>query len=401
MPWKTTARYLAHRTVLRPHFVRHCSQTVYETLLGCLRMWEATGQAVWKDRARRVLALLITIQQTDGGFDIGYAFNFGRLHKKGDSTSPELVGLVAMAEYGRLFGVEAVAAPARRAAEWIRGRALDLAEGRWAIPYSPYTVRDVMVYNGVSFAAGALGRYLGIVEEDRELCRIYRGMVAYLDGVLQSNADLPGRFWYYSDQSRADLVEPSRSKIDYYHQAQQVEMHALAEQACPAAGQLRLVQDAADHLVGLSERRLVIPYANATSYFGGQIHLWGLASVVPGMLEAAVILPTLRSTYHRVARRTLEWIIQYGWNGKHFEAILHPDGSGAATCGYMVRSEAWVFNALAAAAKHLGNGPWNDLAEQCYANIDAVDFSGPEIHASTTIARTMISLYRGCFRRAA
>ena len=224
--------------------------------------------------------------------------------------------------------------------------------------------------------------------------RIYAGMVRYLDGVLTAASGMPGRVWFYNDQSRNDLDELRRGKIDYYHQMQQVEMHALAEQAYPAEGQPCLIRDAADHIVAMHEAHPVIPYVNDRRFFKDQVHLWGLASVAPGMLEAAVVVPERREAYHRVAHEVLEWILRHAWNGQHFEAVVEADGRKVEPRRYMVRSDAWVFNALAAAAKHLGDGPWTALLEPCYAKMASVDFSGPESHASTVRSRAVLATLR-------
>lgn len=391
---KQVLRRLALNTLLAPPRVRHCSQTVYEALLGCCRLWEATGEARWRERAGELIDVLKSIQRPDGGFDIGYDFNFGQWHRKGQSTSPELVGLVAYCEYARLFGAEEVAAPVARAAAWVEARVLDLGGEKAAIAYCPDAVNEVMVYNGTSFACGALGCYLGQFGGDDGLRRAYEGMARYLEGVLTVDEGLPGRFWYYNDQVRTDLDPLRRTKIDYYHQMQQVEMHALAQQACPAPAQESLIRDAADHIVALHDRHPVLPYTNDTRFFKDQIHLWGLASVTPGMLEAAVVVPERRDTYHRVAREVLAWILQHGWNGRHFDAVLDAAGRPVTPRRYMVRSDAWVFNALAAAAKHLGEGPWLAAAEPCFATMAGVHFSGPESHASTRRTRAVAAVLR-------
>ncbi len=106
---------IAYKTLLRRPYVRYCSQTIYESLLGCMRMWEATSKNKRKERADKILGILLKIQRPDGGFDNGYDFNFGRLHKKGQSTAPELVGLVALTEYAKLFGKDKVFDAAWRA----------------------------------------------------------------------------------------------------------------------------------------------------------------------------------------------------------------------------------------------------------------------------------------------
>lgn len=390
---KSTARHLVLNTALRPPSVRYCSQTIYEALLGCCRMWEATGDGRWKERADRVLSILLKIQQPDGGFDIGYDFNFGRLHKRGDSTSPELVGLLALCECGRIFGAERVAAPAAKAAEWIRTHAQDQGGDEVAIPYSPYTINEVMVYNGTSFACGALGCYLGQFGGDEGLHRLYHGMVRYLDRVMSLAEGQPGRFWYYCDQSRDDWDGNRRAKIDYYHQMQQVEMHALAQQVMPDPAQARIIRDAADHIVALQASHPIVPYTNDPRYFKDQVHLWGLSSVIPGMLEASVVVPERKSVYEKAACEVFEWIRAHGWNGRSFEAILHKDGTRVDPQYYMVRSDAWVFNACAAAAKHLGAGPWSEIAETCFATMEQADFSGMESHASCWRRRAFVAIW--------
>lgn len=350
---------------------------------------------MWEVRAKNILRILLNIQRPDGGFDIGYDFNFGRLHKKGQSTSPELVGLVALSEYARLFDKTQVEQPALRAVEWIRKHALDLGEGKMAIPYSPYTINEVMVYNGTSFACGALGCYLGQFDGDGKLRGVYKGMVKYLENVMSKDENLPGQFWYYCDQSRDDLDDLRRIKIDYYHQMQQVEMHALAQQACPTDLQLNIIRDAADHIVALYERHPIIPYTNDPRFFKDRIHLWGLSSVVSGMLEAAVSIPDRCEQYHAVAIDVLDWIVRYAWNGQHFEPILQKDGGRVEPSHYMVRSDAWVFNALASTVKHIGECSWIDIIEKCYHKMESVDFSGPESHASNRRVRTAVTALKG------
>lgn len=80
-------------------YVKHCSQTIYQALLATLHMHEATNEKYWFDEAKKLKDIMIDIQQKDGGWDIGYFFNFGYNHHKGESTSPELLSLVALIKY--------------------------------------------------------------------------------------------------------------------------------------------------------------------------------------------------------------------------------------------------------------------------------------------------------------
>ncbi len=391
---KEILRDIAYKSVLSPPKVKYCSQTIYEALLGCCRLWEATREKYWKEQAHYVLDILLSIQKSDGGFDIGYDFNFGRLHKKGQSTSPELVALIALTEFARLFGKEKVKDPAFHAVEWIRKHSLDCGCGKIAIPYSPYTINEVMIYNGTSFACGALGCYLGQFGGDIELKKIYHGMINYLNSVLEKNDEMPGRFWYYCDQSRKDWDELRRIKIDNYHQMQQVEVHSLAQQSFPHKVQLGLIQDACDYIYSLHKQFSVVPYTNDPRFFKNQIHLWGLSSVLSGMLEASNVVVNRREQYREVASDVLNWILNNAWNGKTFEAILQRDGSYVKPRVYMVRSDAWVFNSLAAAAKYFGEGKWNNIARDCFDKMKEVDFSGPESHATNKKKRLTVSFLK-------
>jgi hypothetical protein len=377
-----------YKTVLRPPYVRHCSQTVYQALLGCLRLWESTADTRWRDRADAALAILLKIQRPDGGFDIGYDFNFGRPHRRGESTSPELVGLVALSQYARVVSPDPVAEAAARAIAWVKAHARALDGDEWAIPYGPYSTDEIMVYNGVSFAVGGLGTFLGVWGPDPEVENIYRGMVAYMDARLSSDASLSGRFWYYSDQLRTDLDAERRAKIDYYHQMQQVEMHSLAEQCKPCEGQLGLIRDAADHIVALHESNPVIPYARPEFFFRDAVHVWGYCSCSSGLYEAASVIDERQKRYREVAAEIIAWLLEYAWNGDHFHPILSHSGVPTETA-YMVRSDAWVFNAIAGAYAHAGGDELLDVAERCFVRMARCDFSGPESHASNKRIRAV------------
>lgn len=387
---------IAKRVLLAPPFVRHSSQTIYETLLGAIRMYEATGSPQWMDRAREVRGLLQGIQRPDGGFDIGYDFDFGKLHRIGEATSPELVGLIAFSEFARVFGSETVESCAHRAAEWIRRFAIPLEAGRWAIPYGPYSTSEVMVYNGTSFACGALGSFLGAFQvDDPALHEIYAGMIRYLRHCQHGDAGLPGKFWFYNDQTRADLTTKQRHKVDYYHQMQQVEAHAIAQRFVADELQADIVADASEYISNLVETNEVLPYTNDPDLFGGHIHLWGLASVASGFLLAADTTPCHAPRYHRGARKVLDWLCSSAWCApeQRFYAIVSSTGRPVLQ-QYMVRSDAWVFAALAQAQLSLGDGSWSELIEPCYQTMASASFSGPETHASNLRTRTMSRLMK-------
>jgi len=366
-----------YSTLLFPIYVRYCSQTLYQSLIGCLRLFLKTNDVIWSKRAKALCELLIKTQRPDGGFDIGYDFNFGRLHKKGDSTSPELVGLHALVEYYKAFGGEDVKIAAHRAASWVKTNAINLGDEKWAIPYGPYSIKEVMVYNGTSFAAGAIGVYLSVFQDD-ELEKIYHGLNKYLYGVLDVNIDNPGKFWYYSDRGRSDLTEIQRNKVDYYHQMQQIEMHAMAELSFSSPLQKEMILDATKHVANLQENTGIIPYYNTPT----PIHMWGFCSCASGFIYASQFDIGMREEYLERARRVIKWIVDYSWTGDYFYPIVEKDGT-VIDHNFYVRSDAWVFNTMALAINEgVIENDYLEICEKSYLKIESVNFSGIENHAS-------------------
>jgi hypothetical protein len=366
--------------------INKSSQTIYEVLLGCLKMYESTKLETWKNRSDYILSLLKEIQQADGGFDIGYEFNFGMMHKKGESTSPELIGLLAYCQYARVFNKhDDIYNSVKKSVDWIRTHAVKINDKEWAIPYSPYTTTEIMVYNGTSFACGALGYYLGIYcDTDSELEEIYRGMVCYLESNLNLDKNLNGRFWYYNDQKRNDMTVLMKNKIDYYHQMQQVELHSIAQQVSPIDKQITIIEECSDHIIAISDKYEILPYSNSYVYFKDLVHVWGLASVASGLIEASKIVKTKKTEYISYADYVIKWLVRNSWNGEYFEPIITKEGKKASYNGYMVRSDAWVFNSLATYYKEVDmNLTYLEILEKCYIKMERNDFSGRESHASS------------------
>lgn len=345
--------------------------------MGCLRLFIITKNEIWQKRAEKLSLILIQIQSADGGFDIGYDFNFGKLHKKGESTSPELISLFALTEYYRLFGGNSIRDAIFKAVDWIKDHAILLSEKLWAIPYAPYSSKEVMVYNGTSFAVGALGNYLSIFQ-DSFAEEIYHGMNRYLYSVMSSQDGTPGMFWYYSQQDRSDLSDLQRNKIDYYHQMQQVEMHASAHLEKPDNLQYKLIKEATEHIAFIQKPSGIIPYYNNS----GPIHLWGFASCASGFIMAGKIIKNKESEYRQRAGLILDWISENSWNGDYFYPILTEQGQ-IIDERFFVRSDAWIFNAFALAINEgIQNKNYLKICEKSYLKMENVNFSGIENHAT-------------------
>lgn len=382
----------------KPPYVKWCSQTIYQALLGCIKLYEATREDKWKFRATDLLQILCDIQQSDGGFDIGYDFDFGLLHKKGESTSPEMVGLLAMLEYGRVFGFsDTLIEKCNKAVDWVVEKVINVSENEYYSPYAPDSTNEIMVYNGTSFVCGALGYYLGIIgNNDPKLVSIYEGMLKYLHRVLSHTHDVEGAFWYYYDQNRTDILSPQKHKIDHYHQMQQVEMHAYAQLVSPNSLQLEIIKLASLYVMNIFSKEGIVPYTNNPKDFGGRIHLWGFSSIISGLTMSEKLRVDLDPVLLNELRRSvLDFILEKGWKDPFFCPVLSREGNPVFN-NHMVRSDAWVFNSIASL---LSVSSFIDRKEElinildkCYKKMKQVDFSGPETHASNRRTRFISSI---------
>lgn len=386
------------QTLLKPPYVKWCSQTIYQALLGCIKIFEVTRDGKWEARAKELLNILFEIQQKDGGFDIGYDFNFGMLHKKGESTSPEMVGLLALVEYGRVFGFsDDLNKKCYKAVQWITDNAVAVDGDEFYAPYAPYSTKNVMVYNGTSFVCGALGYYLGIVgDKDPKLIAIYEGMVKYLQRNLTYSKNPEGAFWYYYDQKRKDIHSLQKLKIDNYHQMQQVEMHAYAQSVYPLPLQLSMIDETSQYILNVFSEQGTVPYTNNPKDFGGGIHLWGFSSIISGLVMAKKVGVLIDdSNVNSLILFVQNFILDKGWNGQYFCPIVSKNGLPLMT-DYMVRSDAWVFNSLASLLSVGLPGSNNEVIlgvlSKCYNKMCQANFSGKETHASNKRTRVIASL---------
>lgn len=370
--------------LLNPPFVKHSSQTLYQALLGCLKLYEATGTEYWKGESQHVCSLLLEAQRPDGGFDIAYDFNFGQLHKKGDSTSPEMVGLVAFNEYRRVFGgTQEIDAAIKNAKSWVVNKFVEKGEKKY-LPYSPYNTDEQMVYNGSSFAIGGLGSSVSLNESEQ---KVYTDVVGYLSSVVSEVGGFKGKVFYYYDQDRSDLDSNMKSKIDLYHQAQQIEMHVYANNSNPDEHQLVMIKSLIEFLYDFYLQKGMITYTFDNKYFGGHIHVWGFSSLIPAFLMCAELFPECADKYKKVAKEAIDWLLKYSLKKDMFLPILDVSGTPVYDT-YMVRSDAWVFNAISSSIGITDKK--EDIIitlEGVYKRMKACDFSGKESHASNVRTR--------------
>ena len=361
-------------------YVKHCSQTTYQALLAAIHMYQATQDQFWLSEAKKIKNILLDIQQEDGGWDIGYFFNFGYYHKKGESTSPELLSLVALIKYWEIDNDDKVENSIQRGIDWIIRHSYKF-EGDWVIPYGPYSTRDVVVYNGISFAQAPLAmwsRYETSKVRKNKIVDIYRGMNSYLARQLVSAKH--GSYMLYS-LPRENMGDKARGKVDYYHMAQQLEMHNYANEYCPDDNALKIVTEFGEHILHMQDANGAVPYYNNMPEVG--IHVWGFCSVINAFVDMHLI--TGNSKYLYAGTKVKDWIIKNALNNKYFCAVLSREGRKLNN-GYYPRSDAWVINAL---SKIYGFSDNRDellkIIEGAYSTLSDSNYSGLEYHAGTRV----------------
>jgi hypothetical protein len=390
-------RKIAYSTALRPKRVRQSSQTLYETVLGCLALFEATNDSHWRDRAADAAKLIVANQLPDGGFDIGYEFDFGKQRGLKQSTAPECKSVIALSEMHRAQPNAMLEESIARAKNWILKNTVQLPDGGAYLPYCPGASREVMVYNGVSFGAGALAGALRALPDSPGVEETIRAYVQYLASQMSIDPNLAGAFWFYSAVQTPGVTR----RVDYYHQAQQVDCHLFAQRHCPDATQEKMIRDATLHLLAIADKYPIVPYYSNDTGPSGKVAVWGLASVVPALLRASEQLKVEPQRARAIALRQLDWLIEKSWTGRHFYEVIHLDGSRGheGYAFYNPRSDAWVFEALAVAYLFTKNEAYFKLARQVHDRLAAVNFSGHESHAITPGKRAVYWVSRKISRR--
>lgn len=363
--------------------VQYCSQTIYQSLLMTLNMYKITKEKYWFDEAKKTKDILIKIQQNDGGWDIGYYFNFGYRHNKGESTSPELLSIVALIRFWEVEQDKNVENAIQRGIDWIISNSIRV-ENDWAIPYGPYSIKKVVVYNGISFAQAPLAmwaKYEKDLNRKNKLIEIYKGMNRYLEKNVVYTKD--GGYMKYSIP-RPDMTQEQVDKIDYYHLAQQAEMHFYANEYYPDENAFKIYKSFIDYLLYLHKTNNVIPYVN-NNLFKNNVHVWGYASTLNAfILEAGF-------EYKKAAMFTKDWLLKYSFNKNYFYPVLSSDGL-VIDKNYYPRSDAWVLHALSMYYAIEKEKKLEKIINKSYKKLSNSDFSGLENHANTHFRR-LISKY--------
>jgi len=368
-------------SLMRPKWIKYCSQTLYESLSFCNNMYIITSDNCWKNEALTIIKKIRMTQKEDGGFDIGYEFNFGKIHKKGWSSAPECKMFVSLIDFGSLFGFDYVNDIIVKGINWIINNSIKLEDNKWIIPYCPDATKELIVYNGISFALAPLANYYNSIEENKEIKTIHDGYINY----LYDEFEWEKGYWKYFDQNRENLTDIQIKKVDNYHLAQQLEMHCYSYKNLENSKNRALIDKLSNYLLQLYEEKYPepMPYLNYLSNEEYGVHLWGYASLINGFLSYYDISNDKR--YLDKSREIFEWIGGNTRINNHFMCIFRYDNN--INKRFYPRSDAWVINNLSNYLKYDLNESLLIPIQETYHKIKKQDFSGFENHASTRMSK--------------
>lgn len=367
------------------------SQTLYESLLATLDLYEMTREEYWKSEAYKISKMIVDTQLPSGGFDIGYNFMFGNgLKKKAhkEATTPEVVSIYALYRYGEIFGFGHVVGAIYKGAKWIIKHSIKVSKNMYAIPYAPHSYSKIHITNAVSFTVGVLAYYLKF-NKDQEVAKIYKGMITFMNEQLEENEF--GFYWpYFYRNGNKEERALTNDKIDNYHIGQQLKYHCSAYNNYPTKENLEIIEKVSHYLINKIDDKGILSYTEKEGKTSSKIDLWGYSSVVKGLIEAYHILNKVELLTK--AKKIVQFIMENAWNESYFYPIINKDGS-VFDQEFYPRSDAWVIHSLTHYMKHTGfDKSIYDSCIKSYKKISDQNFRGLENHTLTNRKKLFAAL---------
>lgn len=357
------------------------SQTLYESVFYLLAL--NTDE---KDKIDRVIHKIIETQLPDGGFDIGYDFQFGPGLSKSqlkEGTSPEILSLTALCMYCDKYGETVVVKEAiELAVKWILDRVITVKDG-YAIPYAPDTFKGIHITNATSFCISALAYAIPYLEGDVKVgaSNVLNGMYKF----MLSQLEIKGKtgYWpYFYQDAQGHEASLINDKIDNYHIAQQLYHHCLAQKRSPSTDNLQIIHYVSSYLIDLINDEGYIPYTFSQNRVSDKVHLWGFASLIPAFVECYLLTANLK--FKENAVKVSDYIMKYSSSGEYFAPIILNSTKEKFDSHFYPRSDAWVLHALAELNKiDSFTSDAKNVCRKSYAKIEKQDYSGLENHVVT------------------
>lgn len=339
------------------------SQTMYESLMANIKMYDVLKDLNFKKEAIKIGHKLISYQNEDGGFDIGYNFIFGHnivKKLKKESTTPELVSLFSLIELSKILDLtqkdeihlnEEIIKSCKKTIDWIEKHIVNFDYGS-AIPYAPLTTNNIHITNGVSFTIGALANYISHFEpENSKLKNILLNMNKFmLENLEKSNS---GSYWPYFWQASPYINEnPRKSKIDNFHIGQQLRYHAFSFKKYEDEYNKQIIESVTKYLLNEIEDDGTLSYVIVNGKHSGTINSWGYSSVIKGLIESSDLGYSDKKQINEKVSIMVNVLIDRFWSGEHFYPIIEKKSFKKIDSNFYPRSDAWVAHSLSYVLKY-------------------------------------------------
>jgi hypothetical protein len=362
-----------------------CSQTLYETLLAIIDIYELTKKAVYLEQIKNVSSLIVKNQNRDGGFNIGYNFNFGtRLIKNNnnESTAPEMLSLYALIRANEYLKSDKINSAVSYGVHWIEKHSIKISAEKYGIPYAPNTLNDVHIINASSFCLPALAYYAKNNKKDDRIKLLFNRYINFLYDELETNCFSDGKYWrYFYRGGKRFENEIQKDKIDNYHLGQQLKYHCVIQKIIPTNKNLKIIKHLSDYLLSIRNTHGIYEYCNSHSFKPNNIHIWSFSSAIQGFVDAYSIIKDEKLLESAVTIK--KWIIKNSWNGKYFIPVLDLNGN-VLDNNYYPRTNAWTIHSMTQYMQYYGiEEDLLQIVEKVYSDLSNNSFIGKEKHVWT------------------
>jgi hypothetical protein len=370
------------------------SQTLYECLFYLLNT--NADYVVAKDVAERI----VQTQLPDGGFDIGYQFNFGPnlgKRKAREGTSPEMLSVTALALFRKQFGDDgSVVNAIQKGVKWINDRMVQIGTAS-AIPYAPDSFDGVHITNATSFCLSAVASSIDLMpvelrsEMKLNVERMYEFMCGQLIYLSKKTDEAYWPYFYKTDNP--EHAKYTNEKIDNYHMAQQLVHHCIANEFIPSSTNEHIIRVVAKYLLGQLRSDGYLPYTIYRGKVSDKVHLWGYSSLIGAFVRAYHIVGD--DAYKEAAIKVRNYILEYGVADDHFAAVITDSNKSQYDCNFYPRSDAWVLHSLSELESICAyDDDSKIICERVFDKIRLGEFVGLENHALTYRMRLFAFLVR-------
>ncbi|MGR5510179.1 hypothetical protein ACPV4Q_04585 [Vibrio diabolicus] len=328
------------------------SQTLYGCLFYQINMYQSTEDKKYLYDAKLVARKICDTQLSDGGFDLGYDFIFGKgLNKKNvkEGTSPELLSLTALCLYSQIIDNqdEVVLGAIDKSINWIEERVIEIEPDVFAIPYAPDSYSKVHIINATSFAISAIASsiyYIKDIERKKKFEGFLSGMYKFMFRQIEKTSTDAGLWPYFYKNGSQEELELINDKIDNYHIAQQLYHHIIANEFYPNEYNEKSIKMIFNYLISLLDNNGYLPYTFSKGKATDKVDIWGFSSLIGCFSLYSKVYDC--DIAKKASQRSFKYLMEHAWNGEYFYPIILNSSKAVFDGHFYPRSDAWVIHAV-------------------------------------------------------